>query len=82
MKILTSYSFAFVWSHSYDDDDDDIMFNRIAKKIDDILFDHLTANIHICVSFNTHHKVWLIHSNITNEEGVYCHDFSIAYELA
>lgn len=49
--------------------------------IDDITSHNLLASIHICGDFNIHHKEWLVHSNITEEEWKYCHDFSIAYEL-
>lgn len=40
------------------------------------------ATIPICGDFDIHQKEWLVHSNITDEEWKYCHDFSSTfYEL-
>lgn len=56
------------------------MFDKIAEKID-VLSDHTLAIIHICGGFNLHHKEWLVHSKITDKEGRYSRDISIAYKL-
>lgn len=61
-------------------DDGIAIFSRITEKIDDV-FDHPSTNFHICDDLNIHHKQWLFHSNITDNEGKYCHDFSITYKL-
>lgn len=49
-----------------------LMFNRITEKITDILSDQPS----VCEDFSIHHDEWLVHSNITNEEGKYCHDLT------
>ena len=67
----------------YRSQDDGIsMFDKIASQIDKIRVDYPSANIHICGDFNVHHQEWLVHSNKTDTEGRYCHDFSVAYELS
>lgn len=40
-----------------------------------------SATRNICIDYNTH-KEWLVDSNRTPEEGKYCYDFSIVYDLA
>lgn len=57
-------------------------FTRVAENIDDILSHHPSASIYICGDFSIHHEKWLINSNKTNEEGKWCHDYSITYELS
>lgn len=57
------------------------MFDKMVRKIDGFLFVHPSATVYICGNFNIH-KEWQVHSNRTNEEGKYCHDFSITYKLA
>lgn len=58
------------------------MFDRIAENINDILSDQPSVSIQICRDFNIHHKEWFVHSDIlTDEQGKYWRDFSIAYGL-
>lgn len=59
----------------YSPQDDGI--DKIAENTDD----NPSAKIHICDDFNIHHKEWLVHSNKSDEEGRYCYDFSITYDL-
>lgn len=57
------------------------MFNRVSKRTDDIHIEFHLARFHIRGDFNIHHKVWLVHTNKTDEEVIYWRDFSIAYDL-
>lgn len=55
------------------------MFDKIVDKIEDTLYDPLSARNHTCSDFNIQPKEWLGHLNKT-DEGRYWHDF-ITYEL-
>ena len=57
------------------------VFTSIANQIDDILINHPSANINVFGDFNVHHVQWLTHSNHTDNVGVECFNFSLAYEL-
>ena len=57
------------------------MFTSIANQIDDILINHPSAKINVFGDFNVHHVQWLTHSNHTDNVGVECFNFSLAYEL-
>lgn len=74
--LIHSISFIFTTVHRMM-----VLFDRISEQIDNILSDYPSATIHICVDFHIHHNEWLVHSNITYEEGKYWHDFTITYEL-
>ena len=58
-----------------------VIFDNISGKIDEILSDYPSANIHICGDFNVHHKDWLTHSRVTDPEGIECFNFSVAHDL-
>lgn len=49
--------------------------------IDDTLSGYSSVIGHICGDLSINHKELLVHANRTDEEGEYCLDFSIAYEL-
>lgn len=78
---------AFVHSMSYifiiycPENDDIVMIDKIGEKIDNILSDYSSSTIYICGDFNIPNKEWLAHTNITDEEGKYCHHLSNAYRL-
>lgn len=59
--------------------DDIIMIDKIAEKIDNTSSQIISSStIYIYGDFNIPHKEWLVHTNITDEEGKYSHDLSNA----
>lgn len=58
-----------------------LIVDRMAERIDDVLYDYLSYHSHICGDLNSRHDQWVAHSNIIEVEDKYCHDFAIAHEL-
>lgn len=56
-----------------------LMFDQIAEKVDAILSDHSSA--FLFGNFSVYHEKWLAHSYKSNEEGRYCYNFSVTFEL-
>ena len=80
MALLHSTSYLFFLYRPQDEGSS--VFTTISNKIDNILIHHPSANINIFGDFNVHHIPWLTHSNRTDNVGVDCYNFSIAYELS
>ena len=81
VALVQSTSYIFTLYRPQNDADGKVLLDQIAEKVDLILTECPSANIHICGDFNVHHKEWLIHSNTTDEAGWQCHDFAMAYGL-
>ena len=81
-KVSLLLSTSYVFTLYRPQNDGVSIFESISEKIDTILLSQPSASIHICGDFNIHHKEWLIHSNTTDFEGRYCHNFALAYELS
>lgn len=43
--------------------------------------DHSSVNIYVCRDFNVHKVEWLVHSNKTDDERRFFHEFSLTYDL-
>ena len=80
-RIALLHNTAFIFTLYRPHHDGVVIFDSIAEKIDSILSVHPSASIHLCGDFNVHHQEWLVHSNKTDREGRYCHDFALAYDL-
>lgn len=81
---MAETNFPFMCFHSdlircLSQDDGMERFDKIVDKIEDTLYDPLSARNHTCSDFNSQPKEWLSHLNKT-DEGRYWHDF-IIYEL-
>ena len=81
VALVQSTSYIFTLYRPQHDTDGNVLFDQIAEKVDQILTECPSANIHICGDFNVHHKDWLTHSNTTDTAGRHCHDFAMAYGL-
>ena len=81
IALVQSTSYIFTLYRPQNDADGDVLMDQIAEKVDLILTECPSANIHICGDFNVHHKEWLIHSNTTDAPGRQCHDFAMAFGL-
>lgn len=44
------------------------MFDKIAEKIEDILYVRPLASVHLCRDFNIHQREWFVHLSKTDEE--------------
>ena len=80
-RVALVHSTTFVFALYRPQADGVAVLERIAGMIDGILSEHPSANIHICGDFNIHNEEWLVHSNKTDVEGRFCHDFATAYDL-
>lgn len=49
---------------------------RLTEQLSRLILSSLI--IYIGDDFNIHHEEWLVNSNKNDDEGKYCHDFSIA----
>ena len=79
MTLLHSTTYTFFLYHPQTEGSS--VFTLIANQIDNILINHPSANINVFGDFNIHHVQWLTHSNHTDNVGVECFNFSLAYEL-
>ena len=80
-RVALAHTTAFIFALYRPHNSGVTIFKSISEQIDHILSAHPSANIHICGDFNVHNVEWLAHSNKTDDEGRFCHDFSIAYDL-
>lgn len=80
-RVALVHSMSFVFTVCRPRKDVIVVYDKIAEKTDDVLSNYPSANFSICAVFNIHHREGLFHLHITDEEGKYSHDFSIAYRL-
>ena len=80
-RVALVHSTSFIFALYRPQSDGVTVLERIGDKIDGILSEFPSANIHICGDFNVHNEEWLVHSNKTDAEGRFCHDFATAYDL-
>lgn len=57
-----------------------VMFDCVAETIA-VLTGYLSASFHMCGKFNVHYRDYLVDSNKADDEGRYCRDFTVAFEL-
>ena len=82
MRMALVHQTAYIFFLYRPCDDNLAVVNSISNKIDQILVDNPSANIHVRGDFNVYNKEWLVYSNKTTPEGTECHNFAVSQNLS
>lgn len=53
-RVALVHNMFFIFTVYWPQDDGIVMFDKKAVKVNEIVFDHPSANVHICADFNIH----------------------------